>query len=48
MLTPWRALALLLLVALSGCAGLDIHPCDSSPRDSIGPCTVGAHHENSV
>jgi hypothetical protein len=48
MLTRWRALALVLLLALSGCAGLDIEPCDGAPRQSIGPCTVGAHHDNSA
>jgi hypothetical protein len=41
MLTRWRALTLLVLVALSGCAGLDIKPCDGLPHESVGPCTVG-------
>jgi hypothetical protein len=46
--TPWRALALLLLLALPGCAGVAIVPCNDTPRESVGPCTVGAHHENSA
>lgn len=41
MLTRWRALTLLVLVALSGCGGLDIKPCDGLPHESVGPCTVG-------
>jgi hypothetical protein len=48
MLTYWRALALLFLVALPGCAGVHIEPCDDRPSQAAGPCSVGAHHENSV
>lgn len=43
-----RALALLLLLALAGCAGTGIQPCNDSPRASLGPCAVGAHHDNGV
>jgi len=46
MLKRWGALALLLL-AVTACSGVGIQPCAGTPRESVGPCSVGAHHENS-
>jgi hypothetical protein len=39
--TSWRALVLLFLVALSGCAGVAIQPCNDLPRQSTGLCSIG-------
>jgi hypothetical protein len=41
MLIRRRALALLLLLALPGCAGLDVQPCKDPPRQSTGLCAIG-------
>jgi len=43
-----RTLTLILLLALAGCSGAGIQPCNEPARYSSGPCSVGAHHENST
>jgi hypothetical protein len=42
-----RTFALILLLGLAACSGAGIQPCNEPARQSIGPCSVGAHHENS-
>jgi hypothetical protein len=36
---------LVLGAELAGCG--NVQPCDAGPRQSIGPCSIGAHKDNS-
>lgn len=42
-----RALALLFLIAveLAGCGG--VQPCEGTPRQSLGPCSIGRPKDSS-
>lgn len=48
MLKRVSVLAILLLVTtgLAGCAGGAIQPCEHSPYESVGPCSVGKHKDS--
>jgi hypothetical protein len=49
MLKRLFVLALLLgaTADLVACSGLGIEGCAGTPRNSIGPCSLGAHKDNS-
>jgi hypothetical protein len=40
------AVLALMLTELAGCADLAVQPCERSPYESIGPCSVGKHKDS--